>query len=293
MNKIYSYPFKTDQDWYDFLNCFEERQTVEIMDVTSNAVIDGKFCKAKAYYITGVFSKSWKSLKANNKRYVFQIGEHENIHGHFVNIDITELLAKNNYCPWQKSSFWGSDSCIDSNRSKRIHKPTVKLTNENCWQTLWEMIKGLRKYDGKNLSSMELEKWWNVDDMWWVGPFCIGDLHGLKEFQKYHQSKFLSFIPDRDGSKGINKVIFSEGNKAALMGHPSMTCTHKGEYFGFKPEGKKPRISVMDFWTCRKDKLVDNWCQIDMIDLFRSINEEYRIFIDKALYYNDNTFTND
>ena len=69
------------------------------------------------------------------------------------------------------------------------------------------------------------------------------------------------------------------------MGHPSMTATHKGEYFGFKPEKKKPRISVMDFWTCDGKNLIDNWCQIDMIDLFRSINKEYEEFIDAKLHY--------
>ena len=65
-----------------------------------------------------------------------------------------------------------------------------------------------------------------------------------------------------------------------------MAATHKGEYFGFKPEKKsKPRIYVMDFWTCDGENLVDNWCQIDMIDLFRSINKEYEGFIDEKLHY--------
>ena len=50
----------------------------------------------------------------------------------------------------------------------------------------------------------------------------------------------------------------------------------------------------MDFWTCRSNTLgecigpvlVDNWCQIDMIDLFRSINKEYEKAIDETLHYN-------
>ena len=69
------------------------------------------------------------------------------------------------------------------------------------------------------------------------------------------------------------------------MGHPSMTCTHKGNYFGFEPEGRQPRLFVMDFWSCNNERNVDNWCSIDMIDLFRSINKEYEEFIDKKLNY--------
>ncbi|MEK9913568.1 MAG: hypothetical protein VW580_06560, partial [Flavobacteriaceae bacterium] len=87
------------------------------------------------------------------------------------------------------------------------------------------MIKGLRQYDGKSLASMGMKDWWDVENMHWVGPESIGHLRGLGEFEDYHQSRFLEFIPDRDGSKGINKVIFSQGNYAALMGCYSMTAT--------------------------------------------------------------------
>ena len=59
-----------------------------------------------------------------------------------------------------------------------------------------------------------------------------------------------------------------------------MTCTHKNDYFGFIPEGRQPRLFVMDFWTCDGERLVDNWCQIDIIDLFLSINNSSENFID-------------
>lgn len=287
MTKTYSYPFINDDDWQEFQECFDDIETHEIIDVKSRAVIDGKFCKARVYYVTGTFARKWKNIEPDHNKYVFQIGEHENVHGHFVNIDITELLSKTGHCPWQRSSYWAADSCMDPDRTKRIHLPTVDITDEECWDTLWGMIQGLRSYDGKNIQSMNMDKWWNVEDMWWVGPFCIGDLHGLEAFQKYHQSRFLSFIPDRDGSKGTQKVIYTEGNKAALMGHPSMSCTHVGEYFGFSPlePARQPRLFVNDFWTSKDGKLVDNWCQIDMIDLFRSISEEYTQYIDTVLCY--------
>ena len=281
----FSYPFNNQSDWDNFWKCFSDIDNVEVLNIKSNFLINNKFCKGKVYYISGVFSKPWKSLKPDQKRYTFQIGEQENCHGHFINCDITEFLAKQKLCPWQYSSHWASPSCVDVDRVKTVHVPQVDKNDTDCWNILGSMIKGLRQYDGQTLKSMSMKDWWDVENMHWVGPFAIGHLKGLEEFQTFHQSKFLHFIPDRDGSKGINKVIFTDGNYAGLMGRPSMTCTHKGEYFGFKPEGKQPRISVMDFWTCDGKKLVDNWCQIDMIDLFRSINQEYESYIDEALHY--------
>lgn len=284
---IYSYPFKNDKQWDSFWNCFSDIEVTEVLNIKSNFLINNKFCKGRVYYITGVFTKKWKTLEPDYKAYTFQIGEHENCHGHFINCDITELLVRHQLCPWQYSTWWQSPSCMDFERVKTIHHATIEKNQNDCWNVLWGMIQGLRSYDGKSLYSMEMHKWWDTENMHWVGPFNIGHLKGLSEFQDYHQSRFLEFIPDRDGSKGINKVIFSDGNYAGLMGHPSMTCTHKGKYFGFEPEKNRiPRIFVNDFWTCDGKRLVDNWCQIDMIDLFRSINSEYETFIDKALHYN-------
>lgn len=284
----YSYPFNNIN--YDkFWKCFSDLRTVEIMDIQSNTLINGKFSKAKCYYKVGKFTKKWQGIKPNNKEYVFQIGEHENCHGHYINMDITYFLHNVGLkIPFQASGWWQAPSCIDAHREKKVHLPTVEYNNKDSWDTLWGMIKGLRQYDGKTLESMGMKDWWDVKDMQWVGPEAIGHLRGLHEFEEYHQKRFLEFIPDRDGSKGINKVIFSQGNYAALMGCYSMTATHKGNYFGFEPEDGEVKPFVMDFWTCRHDplgiekpKLVDNWCQLDMLDLWRGINKDFKEYIDE------------
>lgn len=282
----YNYPFKDDKEWNKFWKCFDDIKRTEVLTVKSNATINNVQCEAKVYYITGTFTRKWRGLKADKETYVFQIGEHTNVHGHFINCDITELLGKNNLCPWQKSLYWACPSSMDPHRKNTIHLPQVKHNDHDCWNIVWSMIQGLRNYDGKSLSSMNMKDYWDLAKMRWVGPFAIGHLRGLNEFEEYHQSKFLEFIPDRNGLDGKNKVIFSDGNYAGLCGHPSMSCTHRGEYFGFKPEGRQPRIYVMDFWSCENNRLVDNWCQIDMIDLFRSINSNYESEIDEALHYN-------
>lgn len=282
----YSYPFKNEKEWKKFWKSFDSIKRTDILEVKSKALINNVFCEGQVYYITGTFKRKWRGMKANGKTYTFQIGEHTNVHGHFINCDITELLSDQHLCPWQKSYYWACSSSMDPSRVKTIHYPTIEKNNDDCWDVLWGLIQGLRSYDGKSLKSMNMDKYWDTNGMHWVGPYAIGHLRGLAEFQEYHQGPFLKFIPNRNGMAGKNKVIFSDGNQAGLCGHPSMTCTHKGEYFGFKPEkGRSPRIFVMDFWSCDGEQLVDNWCQIDMIDLFRSINSDYERMIDETLHY--------
>lgn len=279
----YSYPFN-NLDIDLFWNCFDDLKTITIMDIKSNTLVNGKFSKATCYYKTGRFSRSWNTIPANNKEYVFQIGEHDNVHGHYVNIDLTFFLKDQGLqIPFQVANNNVNSINLSAHRKKTIHLPTVPYTNQDCWEILWGMIKGLRAYDRKSLESMGMQHWWDIENMHWVGPESIGHLKGLSEFQQYHQSKFLKFIPDRDGSKGINKIIFNQGNYAALMGCYSMTATHQGEYFNFQPEGGEVKPFVMDFWTCNGTRLVDNWCQIDMLDLWRNINKKFKSYIDYEL----------
>ena len=281
----FSYPFNLDHiDYDDFWTYFDDVKTEDIIDVKSNALINGKFSKAKVFYKIGKHTKKWCGIEPTGEEFVFQIGEHDNCHGHFINMDITDFLWRSKVSiPYQASTWWQAPSCIDYDRRKYVHKPTIEYNDKDCWPILWGMIKGLRQFDGENLSSMCMKDWWDVERMHWVGPEAIGHLRGLYEFQEYHQSRFLKFIPDRDGAKGVNKVIFNQGNYGALMGCKSMTATHKGEYFGFKPQKSgKVEPYVMDFWTCDGDRLVDNWCQIDMLDLWRGINKKFKKHIDKV-----------
>ena len=98
---IYSYPFKNDKQWDSFWNCFSDIEVTEVLNIKSNFLINNKFCKGRVYYISGVFTKKWKTLEPDDKTYTFQIGEHENCHGHFINCDITELLVRHQMCPCQ------------------------------------------------------------------------------------------------------------------------------------------------------------------------------------------------
>ena len=271
---ILSYPFNNFSNSYDeFWKCFDDIKDIEVMSLCSSATVNNFFCKAKLFYRVGSFNKPWIGNKfefsPNNKKYAFQIGEHKNYFGHFISCDLTYFL-------------WDMGLKIPSNfnNKKTVYKGQISYrANENCFPYLWSMIEGLRKYDGKSLKSMEMQRFWNNEKMNWVGPWSIGHLISLKEFEDLHQIPFLKCIPKRNGANGKNKVIFSDGNFAASMGYPSMTGGQEGEYFGFPPSGRELSPFVMDFWNCEDRLLVDNWVQIDMLQLWSNINSEFREYM--------------
>ena len=133
------------------------------------------------------------------------------------------------------------------------------------------MIDGLLRYDQKDIASMEMEKYWDVENMMWYGPSGIGTTKGLKGFQDYHQIPFLEAFPDRgvnsDQTKS-NYVNIADGNYVCHFGHNVMYGTHTGDaWLGLKPSGVKFNMSVQDFWRCENGQLVENWVMLDLVNV--------------------------
>ncbi len=128
-----------------------------------------------------------------------------------------------------------------------------------------DMLNELRCFDGNSLSSMQLDKHWHPDFMWY-GPGGIGTTRGIEGFRKQHQGPFLKAFPDRDVV--FVKNLIGEGNYAAIGGWPHMTVTHAGGgWLGLPPTGKALTIRVMDLWRREGNLLVENWVSIDIIEL--------------------------
>jgi predicted ester cyclase len=131
------------------------------------------------------------------------------------------------------------------------------------------MIAGLMRYDGQNLSSMAMERFWR-EGFLWFGPGPIGTGRGLKGFQDVHQRAFLSAFPDRVG--GDHKCRIADGAYVGSTGWPSIRATHTGPGFMRLPaSGRAITMRVMDFWRREDDLLAENWVFIDIPDLLRQL----------------------
>ena len=123
------------------------------------------------------------------------------------------------------------------------------------------MIRGLFDFDGVNLSSMGMERFWHPNMMWY-GPCGIGSTRTIAGFQTHHQKPFLHAFPDRRGAG--HRARFAEGQYVASTGWPSVAATHAGTYLGAQPSHQKIGMRVADWWRCENGLLTENWVLIDL-----------------------------
>jgi len=132
-----------------------------------------------------------------------------------------------------------------------------------------DMIKALGNFDGKNLSTMQMEKYWHPNMMWY-GPAGTGSTRGLKGFQDYHQKPFLVGFPDRKG--GHHAARFGDGFYSCSTGWPSIYATHGGDgWMGIEARHQKITMRVMDWWRREGNMLKENWVFIDKVDLLKQL----------------------
>jgi predicted ester cyclase len=120
---------------------------------------------------------------------------------------------------------------------------------------------GLRRFDGRTLASMGMERYW-TPTMGWYGPCGIGATRGIAGFQAHHQRPFLQAFPDRVG--GDHKARFGDGAYVCSTGWPSITATFTGDWLGVAPTGTGITMRVMDVWRRAGDLLAENWVFIDI-----------------------------
>jgi predicted ester cyclase len=132
-----------------------------------------------------------------------------------------------------------------------------------------DMIRALGNFDGKNLATMGMDRYWHPNMMWY-GPAGTGSTRGLKGFQEYHQKPFLVGFPDRKGGNHVAR--FGDGFYSCSTGWPSIYATHGGDgWMGLEATHKKITMRVMDWWRREGDVLKENWVFIDKIDLLEQL----------------------
>ena len=120
---------------------------------------------------------------------------------------------------------------------------------------------GLNRYDQVSQDSQGLERFFS-GDLVWHGPVGIGTTVGLDEFKRHAQGPIVAAFPDR---KGVgHQARIAEGLYAASTGWPSLVGTHRGEFLGWPPTGKKVGWDIMDFWRRDGGRLRENWVLIDL-----------------------------
>lgn len=136
-------------------------------------------------------------------------------------------------------------------------------------QLVESMIDGLGTFDGTDLGSMGMERFWDPD-MGWYGPGGIGTTIALRGFEDLHQRPFLASFPDRGGGDHVARL--ASDAYFASGGWPSVRATHSGApYLGVPARGGPVEMRVMDWWRRGDDGLAENWVLIDMPHLLEQL----------------------
>ncbi|MGF1702849.1 ester cyclase [Photobacterium makurazakiensis] len=151
---------------------------------------------------------------------------------------------------------------------------TVDIEASQLSQQLVEDMLGcLGRFDGNDLFSMDLEKYWHNDFMWY-GPAGIGTTRGIKGFRNHHQAPFVFAFPDR--SVDIELNILAQNDYVSTGGWPHMHGTHTGQsgWLGLAPTGKHIELRVMDIWRRDGELLKENWVAIDIIHILQQLGHD-------------------
>ena len=75
-------------------------------------------------------------------------------------------------------------------------------------------------------------------------------------------------FPDHDA-----KVIHMIADGDLVATYKTFTGTHRGDFFGTPPTGKRATIRVMDFVRYRDGKVTEHWNIVDFAGLMRQLGE--------------------
>lgn len=136
------------------------------------------------------------------------------------------------------------------------------------------MIDGLNDYDGENLASMGMTRFW-TEDMRWYGPAGIGSTVGLAGFEQHHQIPFLRAFPDRVGGTA-DTVWIAEGPYVACAGFPVLHMRHLGPYLGHPASGRQVSMRGIDWWRREGGRLTENQVFVDLPHFFDQLGVDLR-----------------
>ncbi len=89
------------------------------------------------------------------------------------------------------------------------------------------------------------------------------DWNGHKQLFNVFASAFPDFRHD------IEEMVAEGEDKVAVRFN--ITATHKGEFQGIPPTGKKVSMSAMEFMTIIDGKITEEWVSLDMMGLMQQI----------------------
>jgi predicted ester cyclase len=256
---------------------------------TCNVFMGGESCGEEwvsaCGYLTGTFVRDWLGIPATGRKTHIHFGqfyrlEMEKIVESYLILDVLSVI--------RQAGFQVMPPARGAEGGKVLPPATedgVLLTDQDALETrksrqlVATMIQGMMRYNGMDLSSMEMANYWHPK-MHWYGPTGIGSCFSLEEFEDFHQRPWLEAFPFRVPPDSIEKgrtigikngEILAEGKYASLGVWNSPFGIHKGDFFGIPATDKTVTYRDFDWYRRDGDYLVQNWVPLDLIDIFLQV----------------------
>ena len=123
----------------------------------------------------------------------------------------------------------------------------------------------LRHYEELNKGNLDI-----VDELY--ATDFVGYITGLpepvrgREAQKSLVAAFFTAFPDLHETA---EELIAEGDKVVIR--ESYRGTHKGNFMGIPPTGRKVTMELIDFVRVRDRKIVEHWNIVDQLGLMQQL----------------------
>jgi predicted ester cyclase len=254
--------------WAPLLNAFPDlSQRTDIL--LSGAFAQGDWVASTGHYV-GIFESDWLGIRATRRPTWIRFGSFDKfvdgkIVESYVILDVASVMQQAMQWPLAPSLGVNLITPAPSDQSGIRLDRRDEAASAASLSLVESMIAGLMQFDGENLASMGMRRFW-TSDFQWFGPGGIGTMRGHQDYERGHQRPFLRAFPDRRG--GDHKCRIGDNEYVASTGWPSVRATHTGGgWLGLSPTGKAISMRVMDFWRREDDLLAENWVFIDLPEL--------------------------
>lgn len=258
--------------WQIFKSAFEHLERKAFIEFNSD--YDGARWIAATGYFSGIFINNLLGIPANGKLVYLRFTElvkvtNNKIAEYYIIFDFLDVMQQVDVYPLRTSLGHSGQIMPPSTMDGLSPLEENKSEADDSEQLVLNMLEELGRFDGQSLQSMQLEKYWH-DDFMWYGPSGIGTTKGIQSFRDHHQGPFVFSFPDRVVDH--KACVVKKGNYVATGGWPHMHGTHcVGGWLGLPPTNKTLELRVIDIWRREGKLLKENWVGIDIIHMCKQM----------------------